>query len=358
MIRKVLLVDDDPILRIALAKRLEAFGDHFKVVTAVDGFHAVKQLKQVSCSLIVLDLIMPRMDGMSLLAHIRDKYPDLPAIVISSMRAIEMQELVKRSGVLAYLSKPFQAEELVSVIMSSLRKEAAGGIMYDVSPTVFLQLMEMDQKTCTIRIFDNVSETGGVLYFLEGQLIDARVGDLYGIDAAFKVFTWDVVTLFIQNTCAPRDNVINRGLQSIILQAVGMKDESEDTPHGDAGDKEAEGSDTFFVEEREPTTKSDSSLYDIKEFLLNEIGEDCVLGQVFDENIGKIMNQLNELGAGSGFGQFQLAFVTSSKRKESIILPGQPAPVFFVSPNSDHDRIIEALRKLGQPPPDHPTIGS
>jgi DNA-binding response OmpR family regulator len=340
MIRKVLLVDDDPILRIALEKRLASFSDSFTVITASDGFEAVQQLKNVSFSLIILDLIMPRMDGMSLMAHIREKYADLPVIVISSMRTPEMQKMVKSNAVLAYLRKPFQAEALVSVIMNSLRKEADGGIMHGVSPTVFLQLMEMEGKTCTIRIFDKVSEAGGVLYFIEGRLVDARVGDRHGIDAAYKVCTWEVVTLFMQNACEPRENIINSELQPIIMKAVGMKDES-DNPDDESED--------IWEEESEPISAAGkmpaSPLHDIGTLLLAEGCADFNLEELsFDETMGKIVDQLNELGAGSGFGDFQVASVATKKKHDLIILPGQPAPVISISPGSAQERILEILR--------------
>lgn len=350
MIRKVLLVDDDQILCTALEKRLAAFSDFFSVITAGDGFEAVKKLEQFSVSLIVLDLIMPRMDGISLLAHIRDKFPDLPVIVISSMRVAEMQELVRDSSVSACLGKPFRADDLVSLIMGSLRKEADGGIMYDVSPTVFLQLMEMESKTCTIRIFDKVSEAGGVLFFIDGRLVDARVGDLRGIDAAYRVCTWDAVTLFIHNDCNPRENRINSDLQPIIMTAVGMKDESA-APDDFEDDEEDEDDEPAspLADGKMEIAQPNSLLHDLGTLLRREVGEDCGLEDCsFDESMGKTVEQLNELGAGAGFGKFQLGFAASGRKNDIIILPGHPPPVLTIRPGCARDRIIETLRDNGQ----------
>ncbi len=228
MVRKVLFVDDDQIMLLAIEKRFAQHADQFTMVMANDGFEAVQKLKESCISLIVLDLKMPRMDGMSLLSHTREKYPDIPVIIVSGYRTAEMYKLAKSKGVIAYISKPFQVDDLGKIIMSTLQKEAEGGIMHNVSPTVFLQLMEMEAKTCTIRVLDKKSGKGGVLYFIDGNLLDVRVGEIRGINAAYKVFSWDEVTLFIQNDCAPRDNNINSDLQPIIMKAVGMKDEAED----------------------------------------------------------------------------------------------------------------------------------
>jgi CheY-like chemotaxis protein len=228
MVRNVLFVDDDQIMLLAIEKRFASFSDYFSIVKANDGFEAVQKLKDTSISLIVLDLKMPRMDGMSLLSHAREKYPDIPVIIVSGYRTAEMYKLAKAKGVIAYISKPFQVDDLGKIIMSTLQKEADGGIMHNVSPTVFLQLMEMEAKTCTIRILNKKTGMGGILYFIDGSLLDARVGEVKGLDAAYKLFGWDDVTIFIQNECAPIENVINSPLQPIIMKAVGMKDEEEE----------------------------------------------------------------------------------------------------------------------------------
>lgn len=201
MVRKVLFVDDDQIMLLAIEKRFTAHSDYFSMIMAKDGFDAVQKLKEHTVSLIVLDLKMPRMDGMSLLTHTREKYPDIPVIIVSGYRTAEMYKLAKAKGVIAYISKPFQVDDLGKIILSTLQKEAAGGIMHNVSPTVFLQLMEMEAKTCTIRILDKKSGKGGILYFTDGKLLDVRVGEETGIDAAYQVFSWDEVTLFIENDC-------------------------------------------------------------------------------------------------------------------------------------------------------------
>ncbi|EKD34077.1 MAG: response regulator receiver protein [uncultured bacterium] len=231
--------------------------------------------------------------------------------------------------------------------MGSLRKEADGGIMYDVSPTLFLQLMEMESKTCTIRIFDKVSEAGGVLYFIDGQLVDARVGDLRGIEAAYRVCTWDVVTLFIQNECKPRDNRIHSELQPIIMTAVGMKDESA-APY-DTEDDEDDEPPSPLAGGKEEIARPSSLLHDIGTLLRREVGEDCGLEDCsFDESMGKTVELLNELGADAGFGKFQVGYVASGKKNDVIILPGQPVPVLRMSTGCARERIIETLRTHGQ----------
>ncbi len=396
MVRKILFVDDDQIMLLAIEKRFSVYKDSFTMIMANDGFEAVQKLKETSVSLIVLDLKMPRMDGMSLLSHTREKYPDIPVIIVSGYRTAEMYKLAKAKGVIAYISKPFQVDDLGKIIMSTLQKESDGGIMHNVSPTVFLQLMEMEAKSCTIRIIDKNSERGGILYFMDGQLLDARVGEAKGINAAYLVFTWEEVTIFIQNECAPRENKINSELQPIIMKAVGMKDEAEDPlveveeeeEEEDEDEIETESESELFSSEesseslessdlledvelgdldlpeeffstpdktatikvpksKEPAKAVESKKSDldaIRDLLYREVGEKCGLEDIYhDEKMGNVVEFLSELGALFKFGKLKIGYIDNGAETDKVILPGKVTTVLDVNPKCPQDKIIQVL---------------
>ncbi len=330
MARKVLIVDDDQIMVQALKKSFAAASDSFEVVTAKDGFDAVKTLETISVSLMVIDLIMPRMDGMTLLSHIQGKYPDVAVIFMSAMNSGELQKLAKASGVMAYLIKPFLADDLRNMIMTALDQEANGGIMHNVSPPVFLQLMEIDVKTCTIRLLEEKSGKGGILYFVDGELLDARVGEITGIDAAYEVFSWDAVTIFMRNECSPRQNNINSGLQPIIMKAVGLKDES------DEGDFEA----------HTDCGEMSFTLNDLREKLQKVIGGSYHLGDVYQcEEAGNLTESLAKLGTISDFGDFKAGIVENDKENSKIILAGQQVVAMNMSSRAPKDKILEIIKE-------------
>lgn len=335
MVRNVLFVDDDAILCRAVEKSLAKYSENFAVVTACDGFDAVKQLKKTPVSLIVLELILPRMDGMSLVNHLRENYPDLPAIIISSMDEAHLQEIAKVKGIIGYIKKPFQTEKLVTTINGVLQKEAAGGIMHDISPTVFLQLMEMDAKSCTIRVLDNASHQGGILYFKEGELLDVRIGNLHGIEAAYELFSWDTATVFLRNECEPRKNNINSELTPIIMKAVGMKDEAEETPMEDSSSPALQGNG-----KKEQTIAADSTTV---EFLKNKLGKELGLkGCLQDTQVTNAVELLTEISRNSGFGEFKFAYITNDKSYR-IVLAGQPPTVLDIAPTCTPEKIINLL---------------
>ena len=355
MLRKVLFVDDDQIMLLALQKRLAKYNDTFSIILAEDGFDAVQKLKENPVSLVVLDLKMPRMDGISLLAYLSGKYPDIPVIVISGYRTEEMRRLASQKEVIAYISKPFQLDDLAKVVLAALRQEAEGGTLHNVSPVVFLQLMEMESRTCTIRVIDRITERGGVLFFKEGKLYDARVDQVKGIDAAYIIFTWEDVTLFIRNECLVHDDVINSTLQPIIMKAVELKDEQVvETPRRNEGATTGFGAfENALNEAISPlpagiggaaALEEQSAIEKVHSLLLIEIGEKSGVEDIyFDSKKDDIVNAISELGAIFSLGPLKVGYIDSGKETDEVILPGEPSMVIKVDRKCPQDKMLQVL---------------
>ena len=127
------------------------------------------------------------------------------------------------------MEKPFIVEALAEKISATLQKESEGGILQTVPLDMFLQLVEMEQKTCTIRIVNKISKAIGVLFFQSGELMDARIKDVKGITAAYEIFSWEKVTLSIQDACVVKKKQIKDDLQAILMEAMRLKDEQAET---------------------------------------------------------------------------------------------------------------------------------
>ncbi|MDR3630601.1 MAG: response regulator [Desulfocapsaceae bacterium] len=353
MLRNVLFVDDDQIMLLALQKRLAKYNDTFSIILAEDGFDAVRKLKENPVSLVVLDLKMPRMDGVSLLSHLSGNYPDIPVIVISGYRTDEMRRLASEKEVLAYISKPFQLDDLAKVVLGALRREAEGGTLHNVSPVVFLQLMEMESRTCTIRVIDGGTGKGGVLFFKEGGLYDARVDQIKGIDAAYIIFTWENVTLFIHNECQVNVNVINSTLQPIIMKAVEMKDEqgaeipeNEEAPESLAfEDVRIENLSPQQGEKSGAALMKEPAIERIRNLLQREIGEKSGVESIaHDDQVDDVVHSMSELGMMFNFGSLKVGYVDRGMESDEVIVPGAPSIVIKVSRKCPQDKILEVLR--------------
>jgi DNA-binding response OmpR family regulator len=130
MSAKILVVDDDPEIREAISLILEANG--YKVVTAQDGIDGLNKLKVDKPDLMVLDLLMPRMDGFGVCKELKDprwaKYARIPIIILSSVREDASKrryelETGVQLDVADYVEKPIEHTVLLERIGKVLKKE-------------------------------------------------------------------------------------------------------------------------------------------------------------------------------------------------------------------------------------------
>jgi DNA-binding response OmpR family regulator len=119
----LLLVDDDPTLLSVLARRMAREG--YEVLTAPSGAQALLQLEQRWPSLLIVDLMMPGMDGFELCARVK-RIADLPIIVLSAVDASEAKVRALEDYAEDYITKPFDPDELVARVQRVLRRSATG----------------------------------------------------------------------------------------------------------------------------------------------------------------------------------------------------------------------------------------
>jgi DNA-binding response OmpR family regulator len=119
----VLLVDDDPSLLAVVARRLEREG--YAVRTAPSGPAALKQLEAFWPALVVVDMMMPGMDGFELCRRIK-LLADLPILVLSAVDASEAKVSALERYAEDYVTKPFDPDELVARVQRILRRSPPG----------------------------------------------------------------------------------------------------------------------------------------------------------------------------------------------------------------------------------------
>ncbi|MCG8429781.1 MAG: sigma-54 dependent transcriptional regulator [Candidatus Omnitrophica bacterium] len=124
MKKTILIVDDDQEMLLAVKDGLEKFDGSLSVLIAGDGLIALEKLKKNTVSVVVTDLKMPRMDGISLLAHIMEHYPDIPVILITGHASIESAVSAMRVGAYDYITKPIVDSELQIVIQRVIQQHS------------------------------------------------------------------------------------------------------------------------------------------------------------------------------------------------------------------------------------------
>ena len=108
---RILVVEDEANIRKLLVLNLELEG--FEVDTATNGLEALERVKQAYYDLMVLDLMLPEIDGMKVLQNIRLSHPNLPVIIVSARDTSTDRIQGLKTGADDYLVKPFNVEELV-----------------------------------------------------------------------------------------------------------------------------------------------------------------------------------------------------------------------------------------------------
>ena len=119
-IPKILIVDDDPDLRMALRLRLRA--NHYETVSASDGYSAISQAYKERPNLIILDLGLPAGDGFVVLSRLQDddKLSTIPVVVLTAREPQNNEARVLGGGAVAFFQKPADNAELLEVIRATL----------------------------------------------------------------------------------------------------------------------------------------------------------------------------------------------------------------------------------------------
>jgi len=118
---RVLLVDDSQVLRTFLRRFLARAVPGGDFVEASDGNEALKVLESGDVDLVITDLVMPELDGFGVLEALRDRWPDIPVIVVSGLDDPESLEQALSRGAFDYLTKPFKAREVEIVLPLKVR---------------------------------------------------------------------------------------------------------------------------------------------------------------------------------------------------------------------------------------------
>ena len=237
---KVLMVDDDSGLITMMKTGLKPFADSFELVTAGDGKEALEELNKGKFALVVTDLMMPIMDGFQLLAHMMEKYPFTPRMVMSSIQTSESRGLEDNSGIEGFLVKPVTPKEVGAKIIQTLDnlKDKTGSVK-GISLMSFVQLMEMEQKNCILQATHSDTGERGFLFFRDGQIIDAKTDHKHGIDATYRILTWSNVQISIRDGNPQMPDVVRTPMQTLIMEAAYrtdvemMSDEQRKSLEGD-----------------------------------------------------------------------------------------------------------------------------
>lgn len=192
----ILVVDDDKNTRLLMKAILEA--EHYRVFTAVDGQQALQMLDREHIDLVVLDIMMPNMDGYEFTATLRESSNTLPILMVSAKQLPEDKHRGFLVGTDDYITKPIDEEEMLLRIKALLRRAkivndrriVIGDVVLDYdSFTVSRpgQVQELPQKEFLL-LYKLLSYPGKI--FTRIQLMD----EIWGMDCETG---WETVTVHV-----------------------------------------------------------------------------------------------------------------------------------------------------------------
>ncbi len=190
--RRILLVEDDPKTREMIALYLQREG--YDVATAEDGVRALEVAKEREPHLVVLDLMLPRMDGLAVCRALRES-PFVPGIIMVTARTTEEDKLTGLDlGADDYVTKPFSPRELMARVRAVLRRAAEDDVVEIAGITIDRVRREVRAGESEVlltpteyRLLDALATAAGRT-FTRQELVDRAFGEDYdGLDRTVDV---------------------------------------------------------------------------------------------------------------------------------------------------------------------------
>lgn len=122
--KKILVVDDDPHIVSLIKGRFEA--NRYEVITANDGEECIEKILSDKPDLVILDIMMPKVDGYNVLVGIKEikaitgELPEIPVIVLTAVADPRIREMVEKEQIVDYIIKPFDSADLLAKVKKAL----------------------------------------------------------------------------------------------------------------------------------------------------------------------------------------------------------------------------------------------
>lgn len=335
----VLIVGRPAISMDDLQSQLRAIGVHL-AVEAVSGEPAgCERVQGQDVVLVLANLEDGSGADRALLDRVLGSCPDIPVLVLAKGCPPGMALKIGERHPSDLLRTPPRPEEMAGEVAAALSRSTEGGTLYGVSPGSFLQTVAVDHRTCTIRVENDRLGRRGALFFVEGELRDARSGPLRGVEAAHQILAWANVNLMIQNQCPPIETRIREGFQAVLLEAMRRKDEEGPSPDGPE-----EGGAPLPLPEVEPDgtalSPAPGAASPPEAALQGTPGVERIYR---DGSWDEITARLEAIGLPFDTGRLRLAYLDQGDPSGHVLLPTVPTTVVRVSRNCPRDLLVQAL---------------
>jgi CheY-like chemotaxis protein len=239
---KILLADDDQdfldLYQEMLCQHLPSLPE---VRTANSGARALSLLESEDFTLFIVDLNMPKMDGLQVISVARRKYPGLRLVVLTALREEQFRTRAYALGVDQYWIKPESDQELglfMESLESLITRESNGGFrgVQSKSMVDIIQLECLSQNSCVLKITNGPSD--GKIWVQNGEVYDAEAAGLSAEPAFQRILSWKTGSFEVLPADSERPRAIFTSYQGLLLNTAQVLDEAasqEETVASQAG---------------------------------------------------------------------------------------------------------------------------
>lgn len=237
---KILLLDDDQdfldLYREMLSQHLPSMPE---VRAANSGARALSLLESEQFTLLIVDLNLPKMDGLQVLTIARRKYPGLRLVVLTGIRDEQFRTRAYALGVDQFWIKPETDQEMglfMESIDSLVSREAQAGFrgVQSKSMVDIIQLECLSQSSCMLKIVNGAME--GKIHIQNGEVIDAEVPGMTAEPAFQRILSWKTGSFETFPPDTARVRTIFASYQGLLLNTAQAIDEAASLNPATTGD--------------------------------------------------------------------------------------------------------------------------
>ena len=237
--KKVLLVDADlrslRVLEVSLRKA------GYNVTSAPDGLAALEVIAHQAPDLVIADTKLPKLDGYGFVRRLKEmrEHASTPVIFLASQRSVEDKIRGLELGVEDYLTKPIFVRELlarVNVVLArrtqetlsdnrlseSVKTRFAGSIA-EMTVVDLLQTFELSKRSGTITL--KSGRRLGYVWFADGRLVDAEVGELRGEEAVYRMLVWSEADFEVDFGPVAREETVELPTSQLVMEGMRRADD-------------------------------------------------------------------------------------------------------------------------------------
>ena len=191
----ILVCDDDK----AIVDAIEIYllQEKYDVIKAYDGLEALKAVEENEVHLILMDVMMPKMDGLKAVIKIREKQ-NIPIIMLSAKSEDTDKILGLNFGADDYITKPFNPLELIARVKSQLRRYTSLGSIAEKVSTIKIGNIELDRDAKEVRVNGEPIKLTATEYGIL-QLLMENAGKVFSIDEIYEK-VWNEMSFAPENT--------------------------------------------------------------------------------------------------------------------------------------------------------------